>query len=298
MGQRSLRSLVSEAARWGRRRLRDCVPDRVILARRYRRTFGQALDLRNPQSFNEKLYWLMLYYRPPLVTTVSDKYSVRSHVAERVGPEILSELYGVWDRASDIDFETLPDAFVLKVNWGWRMNILCPRKAELDLPAVRARLADWMRRSYYWSSREWVYKHIRPRILCEELLIDSTLGIPTEYGFHCFGGEPRFVRTSRDRATLLVTDTFDMKWQSTPFSINRPDSGAVTTPPRNFDEMVVAARALAAGWPFARIDFYSVNGRTVFSEVTLCPGAGTCRFLPPEYDRRWGDEIPLPRPQW
>lgn len=94
-----------------------------MLGRRYKQTFGRPLNLRNPKTFNEKLYWLMLYYRPPLVTTVADKYAVRSYVAERVRPAILNELYGVWDRVSAIDFDTLPDAFVLKLNWGWRMNI-------------------------------------------------------------------------------------------------------------------------------------------------------------------------------
>ena len=97
------------------------MPDRLVLARRYKQTFGRPLNLRNPKTFNEKLYWLMLYYRPPLVTTVADKYAVRSYVAERVRPAILNELYGVWDRVSAIDFDTLPDAFVLKVNWGWRI---------------------------------------------------------------------------------------------------------------------------------------------------------------------------------
>ncbi|HKW93169.1 MAG TPA: ATP-grasp fold amidoligase family protein [Methylomirabilota bacterium] len=281
-----------------REALRDCLPDRVILARRHRRVLGHRLDLQNPQTFNEKLYWLQLYHRPPLATTVADKYAVRRHVAALVGPQVLTRLYGVWTRAADIDFDGLPDAFVLKVNWGWRMNILCPRKADLDVPATRARLDEWMKRSYYWVTREWAYKHIPPRILCEELLVDSRLGTPTEYGFHCFGGEPRFIRASRDRATSLVTDTFDLKWQRTPFAINRLDCGAVVAQPINFDEMVACARALSADWPFARVDLYDVDGRTVFSEITLCPGAGTSRFLPPEYDRYWGGEIQLPRPQW
>ncbi len=297
MRPRSLPRLVKEVARRARRRVEDYVPDRVVLACRYRQAFGRPLNLRNPQTFNEKLYWLMLYYRPPLATTVADKYAVRSYVAERVGPAILNELYGVWDRAADIDFDALPDAFVLKVNWGWRMNILCPRKADLDVPGARAQLTEWMRRSYYWTSREWSYKRIKPRILCERLLIDSTLITPTEYGFHCFAGEPRFIRASRDRATQLTTDTFDLTWQSTPFSINRPDCRRVVARPGNFDEMVECARRLSAGWPFARVDFYEVDGRTVFSELTLHPAAGMSRFIPPEYDCHWGDALQLPRPQ-
>ena len=298
MDRRSLEGLVRDVARRCRRRLRDYVPDRVVLARRYRRTYGRPLNLRSPQTFNEKLYWLMLYYRPPIATTVADKYAVRAYVAERVGSGILSDLYGVCDRADDIDFDALPEAFVLKVNWGWRMNVLCPRKADLDLPATRAQLTEWMRRSLYWTTREWPYKDIRPRIIAERLLIDSMQGNPTEYSFFCFGGEPAFVRAQRDRATHVTADTFDLKWQVPPFVINRPNTGRVVTRPSNFDEMVECARTLSAGWPFIRVDLYEVDGATIFGELTLYPGAGTNRFFPAEYDRYWGEVLQLPRPQW
>ncbi len=298
MGPGSLGWLLKELARRARARLRDYVPDRVILARRYRRTFGCPLNLRNPQTFNEKIYWMMLYYRPPLATTVADKYAVRAYVADRVGPHILNELYGVWDRAADIDFDALPDAFALKVNWGWRMNILCPRKADLDVPATRARLTEWMRRSHYWTNREWAYKNIRPRIIGERLLVDSALITPTEYSLFCFAGEPRFLRAQRDRATHLTSDTFDLNWEVPPFVIYRPNAGRVVTRPSNFDEMVTCARRLSAGWPFVRVDLYEVDGRTVFGELTLYPGAGGNRFIPPEYHRHWGDVLQLPEPQW
>jgi hypothetical protein len=296
--RKRLRSLARGLALSTRRTLSDAVPDRVVLARRFKRVCGRRLDLRHPTTFNEKLHWLMLYYRPPLLATVADKYSVRSYVAERVGSGILNELYGVWDRAADIDFDTLPDAFVLKVNWGWRMNILCHKKSELDPAATRARLTEWMRRSYYWTTREWCYKNITPRIICERLLTDSALVTPTEYSFHCFAGEPRFVRASRDRATGLTTDTFELPWRRAPFSINRPDAGRVVAQPSNLDEMLECSRRLSAGWPFARIDLYEADKRTVFSELTLYPAAGTSQFIPPEYDRYWGDALPLPRPQW
>jgi hypothetical protein len=290
--------LVRKLRRAGGGLLRACIPDRVVLARRYRRVFGRRLNLRDPQTFNEKIYWLMLYYRPPLATMVADKYAVRDYVAERAGPHILKELYGVWDRPAEIDFDALPDAFALKVNWGWRANILCSRKADLDENAARAKLAEWMRRSHYWVNREWAYKNIRPRILCERLLIDPTGSTPTEYSFFCFDGQPRFVRAQRDRFTVMTTDTYDLQWQIPPFYINRPNAGRIVSPPSNFDEMVSCARLLSAGWPFVRVDLYDVDGRTIFSELTLYPGGGTNRFIPPEYDRYWGEALPLPRPQW
>jgi hypothetical protein len=286
--------LVRGLAWRARRLLSDAVPDRIVLARRFKRTFGRRLDLRNPQTFNEKLYWLMLYYRPPLMSQLTDKYAVRAYVAERVGPHILNELYGVWDRVADIDFARLPDTFVLKVNWGWRMNLFCRDKATFDVEAARRQLAVWMRRSHYWAHREWSYKNIKPRIVCERLLWAS----PTDHGFHCYGGEPRFVRVQTDRARHRGSDTFDMQWQEPPFGMNRPPSGRVIPRPSNFDEMVACARSLARGWPYVRVDLYSIQGRTIFGELTWYPSAGTNRFIPDSYDRYWGDQLQLPRPQW
>ncbi|MEX2222444.1 MAG: ATP-grasp fold amidoligase family protein [Candidatus Rokuibacteriota bacterium] len=290
--------LVRGLAHRGRRVLFDSVPDRVVLARRFKRTFGRRLNLRNPQTFTEKLYWLMLYYRPPLMTQLADKYAVRRYVAERVGPHVLNDLYGVWDRVADIDFARLADAFVLKVNWGWRMNLFCPDKSTLDVEATRRQLAAWMRRSHYWSMREWVYKDITPHIICERLLTDPVWSSPTDYSFYCFGGEPGFLGVETDRAGRLGVDLFDLQWQTLPFVVNRPPSGRGIPQPSNFDEMVAAARSLARGWPFVRVDLYSVEGRTIFGEMTWSPGAGTNRFIPESYDRYWGNQLQLPRPQW
>jgi hypothetical protein len=280
-----------------RRVLADAVPDRVVLARRFKRTFGRRLDLRNPRTLNEKLHWMMLYYRPPLMSQLADKYAVRPYVAERVGPHILNELYGAWDRVGDIDFSRFPDTFVLKVNWGWRMNLFCQDKAAFDMEAARRQLAVWLRRSHYWHNREWVYKDITPRIVCERLLADPVWASPTDYGFHCFGGEPRFLRVHTDRARQWGSDTFDLQWQRSPFDVNWPPSGRLVPRPSNLDEMVACARSLSRGWPYVRVDLYSIEGRTVFGEMSWHPSAGTNRFIPESYDRYWGDQVTLPAPQ-
>ncbi|MEX2220596.1 MAG: ATP-grasp fold amidoligase family protein [Candidatus Rokuibacteriota bacterium] len=292
---RTLSWLIRGLGRRARRALSDAVPDRIVLARRFKQTFGRRLDLRTPRTFNEKLYWMMLYYRPPLMSQLADKYAVRSYVAERVGPHILNELHGVWDRVADLDFAGLPDTFVLKVNWGWRMNLFCPDKAAFDVEAARRQLAAWMRRSHYWNRREWTYKDITPRIVCERLLTDPVWSSPIEYTFHCFGGEPRYLRVTTDRASgNLGTDTFDLQWQKAPFAVNRADSGRFVPRPSNLDEMADCARRLSRGWPFVRVDLYSIEGRTVFGEMTWYPSAGTNRFFPESYDRYWGDQLELP----
>ena len=239
----------------------------------------------------------MLYYRPPLMSQLADKYAVRPYVAERVGPHILNELYGAWDRVGDIDFSRLPDTFVLKVNWGWRMNLFCRDRATFDVEAARRQLAAWMRRSHYWHNREWVYKDITPRIVCERLLTDPVWASPTDYGFHCFGGEPRFLRVHTDRARQRGSDTFDLQWQRAPFGVSRPPSGRLVPRPSNLDEMVACARSLSRGWPYVRVDLYSIEGRTVFGEMSWHPAAGASRFIPESYDRYWGDQLTLPAPQ-
>jgi len=294
-----VRRLVRRLTWRARQTLTDAIPDRIVLARRFKCTFGRRLNLRNPQTFNEKIYWQMLYYRPPLMSQLADKYEVRPYVAERVGPHILNELYGVWDRVADIDFGRLPDTFVLKVNWGWRMNLFCSDKAAFDMDAAERQLRAWMRRSHYWNTREWVYKHIKPRIVCERLLTDPVWSSPTEYSLYCFDGKPRYVRVHTDRTSgTLGTDIFDVQWQKPPFIVNRADSGRITDRPSNFDEMIDCAARLSRGWPFVRVDLFAVEGRTIFQEMTWHPGAGTERFFPESYDRYWGDRLLLPPPQW
>jgi hypothetical protein len=277
-----------------RRFLSDRLPDRLVLARRFQRAFGRPLNLKDPQTFNEKLLWLMLYYRTPLVTRLADKYEVRGYVAERVGSERLNELYGVWDRVSDIDFDTLPDAFALKVNWGWGANVFCPRRSELDVPKTKEQLAAWMRRSHYWSAREWCYKNIRPRIICERLLTDDRGGTPPDYKFFCFGGEPRFVKAHTDRFGQHGRGLFDLDWQTPPFGYGPPSTGQPIPRPDNLDDMLACARSLSRGFPFVRVDLYSVAGRTIFGEMTWHPSAGMGRFFPDRYNKYWGDELRLP----
>lgn len=275
--------------------LADCLPDRIVLARRFRRTFGRPLDLKSPKTFNEKLFWLMLYYRTPLVTRLADKYEVRQYVAERAEPRILNDLYAVWDRVDDIDFKMLPEAFVLKVTRGSNMNILCRKTSELNVETTKQQLHSWMsRNSAYWDFREWSYKNIKPRIICERLLIDDTWGTPPDYKFFCFGGEPRFVQVDTDRFTQHGRDLFDLDWQPLPFIYVYPPGRRTVPRPRNLDEMVGFARRLSHGFPFVRVDLYAIDGRTLFGEMTWYPEGGEGRFSPDSYDTYWGEVLQLP----
>src|SRR4030095_15426505 len=175
-----------------------------------------------------------------------------------------------------------------------------PLRQQAPVAAAKTNVATGTRRPLFqftpapllWTA-SFDY-HVTPRIICERLLVDPVEVNPVEYGFHCFGGEPRFVRVHKNRATNLTVASFPIDWQRPPFVVIRPSSGKVVDPPPNFAEMVSIARRLAHGWPFVRVDLYGIAGRTVFSEMTLSPGAGSNRFIPESYEYYWGHEIPLP----
>lgn len=278
------------------------LPDRLFYARVFKRAFGRRLNFRQPRTFNEKIFWLMLYYRRPVLTRLADKYESRGYVAERIGAQYLNELYGVWDDAADIDFERLPPTFVLKVSSGFAMNIYCRDRATFDAEAARRRLTDWLRRPHYGSFREWAYKNARSRIMAERLLGGGRWLAPSNYNPMCFNGEPRYVEVHTGRYVDHRRDVFDLQWRLLPFTVNAhnfPPSDEVIPRPSNLDEMIECARRLSEGLPLLRVDFYSVEGRTVFGELTVYPTAGHSYFRPESYDRYWGDALQLPaRRRW
>lgn len=274
-----------------RRRLRACLPDRVVIARNFAAQFGRPLNWRRPETFNEKICWLMLHQRTPFVAHCTDKHAVREIVSARVGSRYLNECYGVWSRPDRIPFDQLPDAFVLKVTSGWAMNVMCPDKAALDRPEALRKLTRWMAINHYWAWREWQYKDLVPRILAERYL---GLG-PPDYKFFCFNGEPRAISLDRGRFTREHTrDFFDAEWNVLPVAYSRPRSARPAPRPPLLEEMLDVARGLARGVPFVRVDLYAVDGRVIFGEMTWSPEAGRGRFDPDSYDRLLGSYLTLP----
>lgn len=271
------------------------IPDRLAIEWRYWRHIGRRLNLSNPQTFDEKLHWLNLYDQDPMRTRLADKYASREVVAARIGPDSLNELYGVWDRAQDVPFHDLPSSFVLKVSAGCGWNILCPDKAKLDVNDARARLDGWLRTNYYLRYRERPYRDMKPRIICERYLGDPAGEPPTDFKFFCFGGEPRFVQVDTDRYTRHARKMFDLSWRPAPFIIGRyPPCRTEIPRPANLDRMIADAAILSAGFPFARVDFYSIDNRTLFGEMTWFPSAGYNFFRPGSWALKLGHMIRLP----
>ena len=262
----------------------------------YRGIIGRKLDLTNPVSFNEKLQWLKIYDRNPLYTTLVDKYRVKQWVTDRIGSEHVTETYAMWERAEDIDISGLPDRFVLKTNHDCGGVAICRDRAAFDLDAAKKKLARHLKTNYFWRTREWPYKDVRPCVFAEEYLDpDGGTCDLTDYKVMCFGGRARceFTCTGRAEGDLHV-DFFDAGWNHLPFTRHYPNADVTPEAPKRLREMIVDAERLADGIPFVRVDFYEVAGQYYFGEMTFFPGGGMEEFDPDCWDAELGSWIELP----
>ena len=268
----------------------SCVSDADYLKFLFKNKMGRTLNLDAPKTFNEKLQWLKLYDRKPVYTKMSDKYETRGIISKIIGDDYLVSLLGVWDKADDIDFESLPSQFVLKCNHDSGSAVFCRNKNNFDIINAREKLNECLGRNYYWHGREWAYKDIKPRIICEEYLGDD----PIDYKLMCFNGKVRCSFTCSDRKTGLKVTFYDASWKRMPFERHYPSSKIDIPKPKRYDEMVVIAETLSEKIPFLRVDFYLVGERLILGELTFYPGNGHEEFTPDEYDYMLGEWLHLP----
>ena len=286
--------------------------DELYLRLVFRVKIGHRLDLENPKTFNEKLQWLKLNDRNPLYTRLADKYLVKEWVAERIGENYIVPTLGVWDSFDDIDFDTLPEQFVLKCTHDSGGLVICRDKATLDIGAARRKIERSLGKNYYYNGREWPYKNIQPRILAEEFLepveskdIDSNaagsglsgrLGVvPDDYKFFCFDGKVRllFVATGRGSGDTRF-DFYNEHFEHMPFLNGHPNADIEPSRPETFEMMVELAERLSIGIPHVRVDFYDVGGRIYFGEMTFYHFSGLVPFQPDDYDALFGRWLVLP----
>ena len=279
-----------------KRKLAGILPDYVYVNLLYRKTYGSFPDLKNPGTFDEKIQWYKLYYRLPVMTRMADKYAVRSYIAEKGLPGILNELYGVYSRVDEIHLSRLPDSFVIKATHGSGMNIVCKDKNALDWTECREKMKLWLQTDYYSLGREWSYKNIRPRLICEKYLENTEAGELIDYKFYCYSGKPEvlFVCTKRYSPEGLRYDAFDMNWRRVNACKGKPTSDLSVFKPDNLDEMIDIARRLCGEFPFIRVDLYSVEERIIFGEFTFYPDNGLIPFTPDKYNYYFGDLFHLP----
>ena len=269
-----------------------------ILRSAFYKRCGYRLDLDNPVTMNQKIMWLKLYYQDPLITKCADKYAVKDYVTEVLGPGYVVPTIAVWDDPEQIDFDSLPEQFVLKVNWSSGYNIIVRDKSKLNKKATVNQLKRWMEpdRNAYYQYFNWGYKHMKPVVYAEEYL-DQIDGQVFDYKFFMCGGKYKYmlIATDRTRDDTLTHDFFDenFNWIDVQYGELK---NAVTHPekPSCFDEMIRLAEKLAAPFPFVRVDFYEVAGHVYLGEMTFYPAGGLKTFYPLEWDTRFGEMIPLP----
>ena len=272
------------------------VPDEEFLKRVYRYKVGRELNLTDPVFYTEKLQWLKLHDHRPEYTRMVDKYAVKQYIAETIGQEYVIPLLGVWDRVEDIDFEKLPRQFVLKTTHDSGCAVICKDKAKLNIPAVKRKLRYYLKRNYYAHNREWPYKNVPHRIIAEEYMEDSRQGELRDYKFFTFGGVPKvlYIAQGRGKGCPTVADFFDMDFHHLPFTIDHETAPVPPEKPVNFERMKELAAQLSAETPQLRVDFYEVDGRLYFGEMTFFHCSGMAPFHPEQWDRTFGDWVTLP----
>ena len=260
----------------------------------FKSVMGKPLDLENPVTFNEKIQWLKLYDRKAVYTDMVDKYAVKKLISEKIGSEYVIELLGVWDNADEIDFDALPEQFVLKCTHDSGSVVVCRNKAELDIPAVRKMLNEKLRHNYYYSYREWPYKDVKPRIIAEKFMQDEKHKQLQVYKYFCFSGKPYIIQTiTNDKLEDETIDYFDTDWNRLDMKQNFPNSTVLPTKPECLQEMNRIAQIAAEGMRFIRVDLYCINKKVYFSEYTFYTDAGMARFEPADWDQRLGEMIVL-----
>ena len=258
---------------------------------------GKRLNLKNPQTFNEKLQWLKLYGRRPIDTILSDKYAVKEYIAKTIGEKYVIPLLGVWDRFEDIDFDKLPEQFVLKCTHDSGGILVCKNRNDVDFDKVKETFNRSLKTDYYVFSREKAYKNIPRRIIAEEYREDSKTGELRDYKFFCFDGEPKALFIASDRQVEgeeTKFDFFDMEFNHLPFTNGHPNAKILPEKPLCFKEMKELAAKLSKGIPHVRVDFYEVDGKVYFGEMTYSHWGGMTPFNPEEWDYTFGSWIVLP----
>jgi len=282
----------------GHRGFFNWMDDETYLKMIYRARMHKKLDLNNPQTFNEKLQWLKLHDRKPEYTQLVDKYKVRKYIADTIGEQYLIPLLGVWDKFDDIDFNKLPNQFVLKCTHDSGGLVICRDKSKLDIVKARKKLNTCLNQNYYWGGREWPYKNVKPRIIAEKYMVDKSGAELKDYKFFCFNEETFFLYVSQglenhDTASISF---YDLNGKPMPFKRTdyRSLAGSIKMPV-NFEKMKVLANEYAStiGSPFLRVDMYEINEMIYFSEFTFTPCAGMLPFEPPEYDKILGEKLEI-----
>lgn len=272
------------------------IPDKVFLSLKYRKTFGYFPDWKHPKTFCEKITWLKLYDRNPQYTQMVDKYAVKEYVAGIIGQQYVIPTLGVWDKAEEIDFDSLPNQFVLKATHDSGRVVICSDKAKLDRKEAVRVMKESLARDFYAVTREWPYKHVKRRIIAEEFIAPMKDNAPADlpdYKFFCFNGKVNCFKIDFGRNTEHHANYYNPQGELLPFgeACYPPIYDHREEIPSNLTEMISIAEKLSREHRFLRVDLYNVHGRIYFGELTFYPGSGVSAFTDNHWDLTMGEWI-------
>lgn len=274
------------------------IPDKIWLQIKFYQHFHRFCDFKNPKTYNEKLQWLKLYDRKEKYSMMVDKFRVKEYVANKIGKEyVISSIGGPWKSFNEIDFNKLPDEFVLKTNHDCGGIVICKNKSSFNFDFAEKFLNKHLKNDYFIGMREWPYKNVKPIIFAEKYMTDESGYELKDYKFFCFNGEPKLMYIASDRQSdneELKFDFYDMNFNRMPFTNAHPNSDKNIKCPQSFEKMKVLAAKLSEGIPQVRVDFYEVNGKIYFGELTFFHMSGLASFEPEEWDYKLGSWIDLP----
>lgn len=276
------------------------LPDKYYIKLKYFTTYKKRLNLKNPITFSEKIQWLKLYDRKPIYSTMVDKYEAKKYVANIIGDEYIIPTIGIYDKFEDIDFNSLPNSFVIKCTHDCGSVTVVKDKKDLNVEEVREKINRNLRNNYYYTSREWPYKNVKPRIIIEKYMTNNSNNKDEsmrDYKFFCFDGVPEIMYLSEgmeDHSTASM-NFYDMDFNLT--DCKRRDFKKLDyTPskPKTFEQMKQFASVLSKGIPHLRVDFYEIDGHIYFGELTFSTCSGFIPFEDKKWDKIMGDWLTLP----
>lgn len=270
--------------------------DEKFLKKLFKVRMGKELNLENPTTFSEKLQWLKIHNRHPQQTIMVDKVWAKEYVAKIIGEQYIIPTLAVYDKPENIDFDALPNQFVLKCTHDSGGIVICKDKSKLNYKEVRNKFKKWLKTNYYYQNREWPYKDVKPRIIAELYMEDESNEELKDFKIFCFNGVPKYCQVIAGRKSMMTIDFYDKNWVHQDFHEPRiyPFSLTGHKAPLNYDTMLDLATKLSDGQPFLRVDFYEINGKLFWGELTFYPTSGMGGFSPDEWDYKFGSWITLP----
>jgi hypothetical protein len=277
--------------------LKYFVSDLSLINKNFKKELGRDLNLEEPIKYNDKIQWLKLNWYDATAIICVDKYEVRKFVEEKIGSKVLNELYGIFNSVEEIELNLLPKAFVVKATHDSGSHFVCKDKNSTNWRAEFKKMKSWLKTNYYWESREWVYKDIRPRLICEKYLTEDNGDELLDYRLFCFGGEPKFI--ALDLQILKKGSTrrnlYDLEWNRLNAEISYPNEFDVEFPkPAQLEQMIEYSKVLAKGFPHVRIDFYNVSNKIYFGEMTFFHRNGFGPIKPEAFEIKMGSWLKIP----